>query len=442
MSSASTRTFEFKDDKSSKFWEIALVDTTVTVRFGKTGTKGQNNNKVYLDEASAFNYVEKLIKEKIGKGYVEVLEVNCLAESITNFSEKGVTDEFKENLNNVNPLIKMRNKLSEEIGVLLEQISSEQHDHLIKIKSLIDLADDCYTLKFSEMSTDEDSWQNDEFACRTQSMIGGPFFTSEKFPQNPALMPVVQLDLNFLSQSMDKNLGSGLFQLWYIQGRDFNDADGPIIVYIPQKDVAKDVMSKWDFHFYDEAEVTPIEPLTTDWVPFYWRQEWRAIEGFIYAGVQCQDNIIRQILKTLNKAVPDDFLSRIYQFLEQCTSVKENNILIFGSFEAISYSHADIGKPCLMTFPFWGEDGSGGNSQIFFEKDESQKISFEFKQNWFDSIESRDRFVNFASMNKKSYVKTKLFEHNDFIQHCQKKVLNQIIVCWYWHKNVIYMRRS
>lgn len=35
------RRFEFVDEKSSKFWEIRVVGTTVDVRYGKIGTTGQ-----------------------------------------------------------------------------------------------------------------------------------------------------------------------------------------------------------------------------------------------------------------------------------------------------------------------------------------------------------------------------------------------------------------
>jgi len=65
-----TRTFEFKDDKSSKFWEITQAGSMVTVRYGKTGTHGQTQEKVFADASVASKHVEKLVTEKTGKGYV------------------------------------------------------------------------------------------------------------------------------------------------------------------------------------------------------------------------------------------------------------------------------------------------------------------------------------------------------------------------------------
>jgi predicted DNA-binding WGR domain protein len=68
---SSTRTFEFKDDKSSKFREITQNGNSVTVRYGKTGTQGQSQDKVFEEAVAASKHADKLIKEKTGKGYVE-----------------------------------------------------------------------------------------------------------------------------------------------------------------------------------------------------------------------------------------------------------------------------------------------------------------------------------------------------------------------------------
>ena len=68
---AGGRYFEFVEGKSSKFWEIAVDGTSVTVRFGRIGTNGQTQTKTFGDEAAATKHADKLIAEKTGKGYVE-----------------------------------------------------------------------------------------------------------------------------------------------------------------------------------------------------------------------------------------------------------------------------------------------------------------------------------------------------------------------------------
>jgi len=65
------RYFEFVEGSSSKFWEVAVNDKTVTVRFGRIGTNGQTNVKTLADADAATKHAEKLIKEKTGKGYLE-----------------------------------------------------------------------------------------------------------------------------------------------------------------------------------------------------------------------------------------------------------------------------------------------------------------------------------------------------------------------------------
>jgi DNA ligase-1 len=72
---ASTKTkrrFEFVNGASDKFWEIEVQGSAVTVRFGRNGTTGQSSIKNFKDSDSAQKHAEKMIGEKLGKGYVEV----------------------------------------------------------------------------------------------------------------------------------------------------------------------------------------------------------------------------------------------------------------------------------------------------------------------------------------------------------------------------------
>ncbi|MBI2931334.1 MAG: WGR domain-containing protein, partial [Planctomycetes bacterium] len=65
------RAFEFKDERSSKFWEIAVEGARTTVRFGRIGTDGQTLAKEFSSPADAARDAERLIREKLGKGYRE-----------------------------------------------------------------------------------------------------------------------------------------------------------------------------------------------------------------------------------------------------------------------------------------------------------------------------------------------------------------------------------
>jgi len=68
---AGARYFEFSDGKSNKFWEVAVDDCDVTVRYGRIGANGQTKTKSFADASKAVAHAEKLIGEKTGKGYVE-----------------------------------------------------------------------------------------------------------------------------------------------------------------------------------------------------------------------------------------------------------------------------------------------------------------------------------------------------------------------------------
>ncbi|NHZ81124.1 WGR domain-containing protein [Massilia sp. CCM 8695] len=65
------RRFEYHDDVSIKFWQVDQAGSDLHIGFGRIGSAGQRQCKSYADSASAGAAMEKLIREKIAKGYVE-----------------------------------------------------------------------------------------------------------------------------------------------------------------------------------------------------------------------------------------------------------------------------------------------------------------------------------------------------------------------------------
>ncbi len=65
------RSFECRQGKANKFWNIELQGRRFTVAFGAIGTAGQTQTKEFADEAKAQAAHDKLIAEKLKKGYVE-----------------------------------------------------------------------------------------------------------------------------------------------------------------------------------------------------------------------------------------------------------------------------------------------------------------------------------------------------------------------------------
>lgn len=61
----------YKDSKSDKFWIIKVEGKSFTVTYGKTGTTGQTQNKKFDSEEKCKKEAEKLLNEKLKKGYVD-----------------------------------------------------------------------------------------------------------------------------------------------------------------------------------------------------------------------------------------------------------------------------------------------------------------------------------------------------------------------------------
>jgi len=72
MAKKDARLFEFSDGKSDKFWSISLSGSSHTVNYGRTGTDGQTKTKDFDSGDEAEKSYEKLIAQKVKKGYKEV----------------------------------------------------------------------------------------------------------------------------------------------------------------------------------------------------------------------------------------------------------------------------------------------------------------------------------------------------------------------------------
>lgn len=64
--------YEVSDGSANKFWEITLSGTSLTVRFGRIGTAGQEQTKNFTTADLARKEHDKLVAEKAKKGYTSV----------------------------------------------------------------------------------------------------------------------------------------------------------------------------------------------------------------------------------------------------------------------------------------------------------------------------------------------------------------------------------
>src|SRR5438309_2370843 len=65
------RTFQYSDAKSHKFWNIEVSGIRFTVTYGKVGAAGQTQTKTCASAEKARAEADKLIREKLKKGYFE-----------------------------------------------------------------------------------------------------------------------------------------------------------------------------------------------------------------------------------------------------------------------------------------------------------------------------------------------------------------------------------
>ncbi len=70
-SGEAARYFEFVDEKSSKFWEITVDDTEVTVSYSRIGSNGQSKLKSFDNSEAATAHADNLIAKKTNSGYEE-----------------------------------------------------------------------------------------------------------------------------------------------------------------------------------------------------------------------------------------------------------------------------------------------------------------------------------------------------------------------------------
>jgi predicted DNA-binding WGR domain protein len=66
------RRFEMIEGTSSKFWEVVVKGAAMTVHFGRIGSAGQSKTTEFASSAEAQTAYDKLLREKVAKGYQEV----------------------------------------------------------------------------------------------------------------------------------------------------------------------------------------------------------------------------------------------------------------------------------------------------------------------------------------------------------------------------------
>ncbi|EMP02869.1 WGR domain protein [Leptospira santarosai str. HAI1380] len=85
----------YQDGSSNKFWNIEVSGNSFTVTYGKIGTSGQTQTKTFDNEDKCLKEAQKLLSEKLKKGYQGTGEVVASTSSPKSAKNKAETSEIK-----------------------------------------------------------------------------------------------------------------------------------------------------------------------------------------------------------------------------------------------------------------------------------------------------------------------------------------------------------
>lgn len=230
---------EYRHDKASRFWEVSVADTLLTRRWGTIGSKGQFNEKLFATNKEALLEAEKLSTQKILKGY----SAPDLESQLLGVLRKDMPEAFKK-LKSI--CAKIDTKLEQFGGKKLKSIDYSGYKRL---------AD---TLSYSRWG-----WvpggktvsflETDRFGQH----VFGNMYTSDEYPwptdNEIPYLPIIQLDLDVISNHIGVNIGEGFIQLF--DGMHIPDLDGDyyFLRQIPRDKISPKLLT--DFPSYTTAEI-------------------------------------------------------------------------------------------------------------------------------------------------------------------------------------------
>lgn len=249
-------------------------------------------------------------------------------------------------------------------------------DFFKNISIVLNKASETYSVCGEELPKDQ--------IPRDASMICGPAFISEKYPQpidskGSGLFPVLQFDLEWLGLLTGRSFKSVLLQLWWSS----NDVRG-IIVVIPKSDVALSAALPILLPS-DVVEAAKI------WVPYDWLcdddEDAYLVTGCVNVGVTYPrlDDLISDFFdRNVDVDMPDadiDFLEKLR--IDSCFSspvLGKKKVLcnIFGCHKSHSCAPWEVdGDFCFLHTPQWAFGMMDAN--IFMNIDAKGIVSdFEF----------------------------------------------------------------
>ncbi|WP_291285995.1 DUF6493 family protein [Flavobacterium sp.] len=111
------KNLKYIDGNSDKFWDIEVTGLDYTVTYGKNGTSGTSQTKSFATSEECLKMAEKILAEKIKKGYSETGEVDVISKpkSAKSTNSDQVLEEYdsiikSKNISLMLPLLKEKAK--------------------------------------------------------------------------------------------------------------------------------------------------------------------------------------------------------------------------------------------------------------------------------------------------------------------------------------------
>jgi predicted DNA-binding WGR domain protein len=325
---------EFRDDKSTKFWEVTVAGARHLIRSGKLGTSGKVQMREFSDGATAKKHADRLIKENAEKkGYV-VLQDNS--------TEIDPDDPMTLFLEARARIAAVRRKYANECWI--EDLEPYFKD--------VEAGGVGWVFEHKAVAADQ--------ASRRKSMFPGPFFTSASYPwpmkNGKHAVPIIQVDLRELAALSGEELGDGLLQIW------LHDYPSTLERVVPRVSVDNDALA--------EDVPTALSSMDKEFGSYsrHFLQPDGEVEQIVGYGppilsVYADCDAIEY---ALGYELPPE-IERLRTILEKIKgNTSEHHA--FGSFTRIQQGPGEVGKVLIAlesTPPFfWGR---GGNAQVFYE---------------------------------------------------------------------------
>ncbi|WP_281321833.1 DUF6493 family protein [Flavobacterium aestivum] len=146
------KSLKYIDGNSDKFWEIEVAGLDYTVTYGKNGTSGTSQTKSFTTNEECLKMAEKMLTEKIKKGYSENGEVDAISKpkSAKNKSSDEVLEEY-------DAIIKSKN-----INLLLPFLKEKAKGNIEALKKHIKKSKR-YWMTYTDLSKDPDYVKKDRY---------------------------------------------------------------------------------------------------------------------------------------------------------------------------------------------------------------------------------------------------------------------------------------